>query len=514
MPKRRRSVEDAEEPSAKRFRPSDSPTSAHSGGILKLSDELLLRIASYLSVSELNTLQLVCHSVSGIATDWHLWKSHYYNSFVHPRASRIPGSSETRADYLDVSSSPRKWLNDGSLVKKGIETNWKRKYKLRHRWSKGSCEVREIEVAEQPSVPPQLVHLHDGVVYTVDAVGGLRAYSSKKGHQLLGSIQLEKTYTHDSPTCFTVDLTLEGNNHQVVVGFEGGSYIIFDFCRKTGLFAKAYSPQRLSSSMLAAVAFSSPYLIAMSAAQEIRLYKFSSRPDGQLVDSPRLLQTLSSHIVSPPYSLSIRPSSNHITATVAFSMRSYPTGWLVGIQEQRLSLEGELLSSRFATSQPPYTALLSSSFSAAAPGYSKPTSISYTHPYMLLSHADNTLTSYLVKSTPGILSIGPGNRLWGHTSAVAAANVGARGKAVSVTHRGDDLRIWELEGQSNRRIFSPDLSVRIRPETTFAASRCKDDLTENELSFVRGWVGFDEENVVVLKERTVGRQALVVYDFS
>jgi hypothetical protein len=30
----------------------------------------------------------------------------------------------------------------------------------------------------------------------------------------------------------------------------------------------------------------------------------------------------------------------------------------------------------------------------------------------------------------------------------------------------------------------------------------------------RGWIGFDEENVVVLKEQSQGRQALVVYDFT
>jgi hypothetical protein len=35
-----------------------------------------------------------------------------------------------------------------------------------------------------------------------------------------------------------------------------------------------------------------------------------------------------------------------------------------------------------------------------------------------------------------------------------------------------------------------------------------------ELSIVRGWVGFDEENVVVLREKNEGSQALVVYDFT
>jgi hypothetical protein len=36
----------------------------------------------------------------------------------------------------------------------------------------------------------------------------------------------------------------------------------------------------------------------------------------------------------------------------------------------------------------------------------------------------------------------------------------------------------------------------------------------DEMSIVRGWVGFDEENVVVLREESAGSQALIVYDFT
>ena len=78
--------------------------------------------------------------------------------------------------------------------------------------------------------------------------------------------------------------------------------------------------------------------------------------------------------------------------------------------------------------------------------HSKPTSLSYTHPYLLVAHPDNTLTLYLVTSTAQALSISAGSRLWGHTSSVSGAHVGGRGKAVSVSRRGDELRIWELEG--------------------------------------------------------------------
>ena len=36
----------------------------------------------------------------------------------------------------------------------------------------------------------------------------------------------------------------------------------------------------------------------------------------------------------------------------------------------------------------------------------------------------------------------------------------------------------------------------------------------DDSSVSRGWVGFDEQNVIVLREKSEGSQALVVYDFT
>jgi hypothetical protein len=101
------------------------------------------------------------------------------------------------------------------------------------------------------------------------------------------------------------------------------------------------------------------------------------------------------------------------------------------------------------------------------------------------------------------------------------------------------LRVWELEGgfasaAAKRRLTAGELSVQVRPEkrSTAEASQTGLDLVHNgspggipvsgdgsedascELTLTRGWIGFDEENVVVLKEQSQGRQALVVYDFT
>jgi len=274
----------------------------------------------------------------------------------------------------------------------------------------------------------------------------------------------------------------------------------------------------------------------MTATQLISLYKFTKQSEDDqhesVLDAPKLLYTLKSHSVLPPLVLGIRSTAKFIFATLAFSTQTFQAGWSVSVQEMRMTLEGTLLDSRMVTSTPDQPLLssslpsslrpsrasslfLGSSFSPAAPCFTKPTSISYSHPYLLLSHPDNTLTLYLLTSTPDALSISSGSRLWGHTSSVAGAHIGSRGKAVSVSRRGDEVRIWDLEGTTNRKVpESTTVSVKIQPgKRSFITSKFSTDSLE-DITAVRGWVGFDDENVVVLKERNLGSQALVVYDFT
>jgi hypothetical protein len=108
-----------------------------------------------------------------------------------------------------------------------------------------------------------------------------------------------------------------------------------------------------------------------------------------------------------------------------------------------------------------------------------------------------------------------------------------RGKAVSVSRLGDELRVWDLEGgmstsANKRRSRAGELSVRVQPAK---GSDLPSDPTDEEpwdeiglrhaldqgfddVTVSRGWVGFDENSVIVLKEKSEGSQALVVYDFT
>ncbi|GAB7340751.1 hypothetical protein MBLNU457_7128t1 [Dothideomycetes sp. NU457] len=536
--------------------------------ISHLSHEITLRVLSFLPVPDL----IVCHRVSrhfhALSADSQLWKALYYNRYVQPRAARLPGIRESGvpADSLYFSSKLSRWLDDEGLVRRGKDTNWKRQYKLRHNWSNGSCAVSEIPVSEQPSVPPILVQMNESTIFLADQSDGLRAWSIQGTRKLLATFDLTLIpgYDWSPPTSLAVD-TAAGNTdtRNVAIGFQNGSFSIVQLDLVRNTFARKYSHPASSNGMLGAIALSSPYLSTMTATQLLSFYKFDDLQEPSqgedILGPPRLLHSLHSNTVWPPFTLSIRPSTDSILVAIAYALPTYLSGWTVGIQEMRVCPDtGDLLSSRLASAiDQQYRSLMfpqsTTAQASAAPPFSyfgnveanqihsKPTSLSYTHPYLLVSHPDNTLTLYLVSSTNDTLAISPGNRLWGHTSSVSGAHVGGRGKAISVSSRGDELRVWELEGgftsaSAKRKLQAGGLSVQIRPDAARRSSSVHGHESKVEpgvakgsslglalkygksvsedTSMIRGWVGFDEENVVVLKEKTCGGQSLVVYDFA
>merc|ERR1712093_154 len=186
-------------------------------------------------------------------------------------------------------------------------------------------------------------------------------------------------------------------------------------------------------------------------------------PPSDQPDTPRLLASLKSHTSWPPLSLSIRTTPTTLIASIAYTLRTYTSGYTVGLQELHLSLTtGSVKFSRLTSALPQgFTSILAPSSSPSSASNSEnstspagtsrsetscPTSLSYSHPYILATHPDNALTLYLCTSTASTLSITSGTKLWGHTSSVSSAEITPRGKAVSVSTRGNELRGWELEG--------------------------------------------------------------------
>ncbi|KAJ4348684.1 uncharacterized protein N0V89_010062 [Didymosphaeria variabile] len=523
----------------------------------QLPTELLIRILGCVPVSSLLLCQRLSKKFKRLAVDSELWKAAYYKNFVLPRASRIPGIKDTNAtsDQLRYSSKLSKWLDDGHLIEDGRKTNWKQQYRLRHNWAQGQCAVSEIVVAESPPEPPLLVMMSHGTIFAADSISGLRAWSTAHERDLIASIDLSSsTGGPQLPTSMAIDTSdSSSGNERVVVGFDNGVFIVFELWENDRVFKVLFEHAPSTNGALSALAYSSPYLLTMTEDQLLSIYVFLDLANSNaLLAAPRLLYSLRSHTVWPPVSLSIRTAATSVTAAIAYALPTYLSGWTVGIQEMRLSLDGKLLESRLATaadqnhhtlsgqrsmsspsprSSSPFPSRSREPSLANMPSNSKPTSMSYSHPYLLVAHPDNTLSLYLVKSNASSLSIGPGTRLWGHTSSVSGAHVGMRGKAVSVSRLGNELRVWDLEGgmassANRKRSRNGELSVRVQPSKGLeASSDTSDEKHKNGLRFAleqrfddsaisRGWVGFDEQNVIVLREKGEGSQALVVYDFT
>ena len=451
-----------------------------------------------------------------------------------------------------------RWLGDDHLVKSGRATDWKKQYKLRHNWSKGNCSVSETEIAERPPISPILVQFYGGIIITVDSTAGLRAWQTEGDQKLIATITLsEKTDGPTSPTSLAIDTF--GNKLdelRIAVGFINGRFSIFRLLRKKENFTHLCTHAISSNGIISAIAYASPYILLMSGAQLLSFYQFSLENDNgnesSIQDPPVMLSSLNSYTAWPPVSLAIRSSPSGIFASIAYSMPTYLAGWSVGMQELRLTFDGNVLESRIASalshgftpsfevqsteplSRAPSSSRETEMFRIDTPS-SKPTSLSYTHPYLLSTHPDNTLMLYMVTSNANDLSISMGHRLWGHTSSISGAHVGDRGKAVSVSTHGNELRVWELEGgissnASKRRIATGEASVQVRPgEKTLDNNapesnntKCSDhphlglinSLGINEAAITNGWVDFDEEKVVVLRENDQGKQSLVVYDFT
>ena len=338
---------------------------------------------------------------------------------------------------------------------------------------------------------------------------------------------------YDGPTSMAIDAsTSTPGVTQLAIGFGDGGFSLYSLHKKEQVFLHQYTHPASSNGTLSAMAYSFPYLLTINQEPRLSLYaldedqSFDAEPS---LKPPRLLSSMRSHTARSPLSLSLRTSRSSIIASIAYAIPIYITKWSIGIQEIRLDREGSIVDSRMASAASKSSLWEKGALSITASEEllngmpvpsSMPTSLSYNHPYLLTGHPNNTLTLYVVTSTKDGLSISPGNILWGHTSSISGAHVGDRGKAVSVSSKGNELRVWELEGRglwhsARKRPPAEQSSVRVRPSMNGVGKAGPiQGLGDKFDETSKGWIAFDEEKVVLLKEKMHGAQAVVVYDFT
>lgn len=613
-----------------------------------LSDELLVRILSFLSLPHLLAVAPASRRLDRLAADSQLWKALYYGRFVLPRAMRIPGF---RADgrgaagghKLHYSGRRTLWADGrrgGVVVRESAaepqhdRVNWKRQYRLRHNWARGKCAVEELrigdETAEAHGRCKMLVKVVEGVAITADKASGLRAWDLRT-RGLLAHSSLrgsEKDGEEDpAPSCLAVDEgDLDDMAISVAAGFLDGSFGVWRLDIGLRQLVRQYRHEKSTGGELIGMALSYPYLLTATESVLVSLYTFqipsnavsgasdqheeshrrsvrqpgkgsqgifsdvtpaegndpirapggvehekeaTPRIKGNQLPAPYLLTSLRSHTSRPPLALSIRRTATTTIASIAYTF-STRRGWSIGLQDLHIKhasaelqsapeitttrlayttpIDAGFSSSQSHPSSPPATpprrqvqrpptpdptqsSLPRSSQSPSTPttinsrSEPGPTTLCYTHPYLLATLPDNTLVLHLCTSTASSLDVSPGLRLWGHTSGVAGAEITARGKAVSVCERGGEIRVWELEGRA-AGLRGGGRSIQIRPgqsppsgTTTMTTKEDGGGGAEGgEAGYGwderRNWVGFDDEMVIVLKERKCGSESLMVYDFT
>ncbi|KAL2173604.1 uncharacterized protein P884DRAFT_332696 [Thermothelomyces heterothallicus CBS 202.75] len=571
-----------------------------------LSDELLLRILSFLPRRHLLAVAPVSRRFYRLSSDSQLWKALYYARFVLPRAMRIPGfrggagdggsgsGSGHRLHYAGwgkgVSSRPG-LLGAGAGAGAGAETeqgeqqqqrsprvDWKRQYKIRHNWARGKCAVEELQLGRETGVAGaeggrrrMLVKIAEGIAVTADGTEGLRAWDLKNRKLIAqAAIGGDGGPSDDAvPSCIAVDEGEAGRGLlDVALGFSDGSFGVWRLSAESNRLERRYRHEKSSNGELVAMAFAYPYLLTATGTVLVSLYTFegpgatrgdkerskaaASRDGAGKLPPPYLLTSLDSHSSRPPLALSIRKAGSVTIASVAYTF-STRRGWSIGLQDLHihqptagLDSVPEIGATRIAYTPPvetdgvsysplsppatpqrgrpdlaasaPFTGPSGSESETPEPG---PTTLCYTHPYLLAALPDNTLILHMCTSNASSLSISDGIRLWGHTSGISDAEITARGKAVSVSTRGEEMRVWELEGRSTG---VSSRSVEIRPwqspgsgSAAGGLALCDDLRTGDparDWDEKRNWVGFDDEMVIVLKETKGARESLMVYDFT
>lgn len=483
-------------------------TRAHCDRLSPLSDELLLRILSFLTPQHLVAVAPVSRRFYRLASDSQLWKALYYARFILPRAMRIPGfrrdavagsagcGSGHRLHYTGRNTL---WVEGrrGGVVRPGrpgarvsasrpgrfcrVEVeegqekeaeeppsvDWKRQFKIRYNWSRGKCAVEELKLGrEGPRTlgeegrKKMLVKIAEGVAVTADRVEGLRAWNLKN-RRLVAQIAIgDDNGSHATPSCITVDESEARRGLlDVALGFSDGSFGIWRLSTKSNRLKRRYRHEKSSNGELMAVAFSYPYLLTATEAVLVSLYTFeapntsgreeiqemtASREDAEKLRAPYLLTSLDSHTSRPPLALSIRRAGMATIASVAYTF-STRRGWAIGLQDLHIQHPTadvecipEITATRIAYTppvemeglsysplSPPATpqrgrrvlaewepSIVSSETESKSPEPG-PTTLCYTHPYLLATLPDNTLVLHMCTSNASSLSISDGIRLWG-----------------------------------------------------------------------------------------------------
>ena len=132
------------------------------------------------------------------------------------------------------------------------------------------------------------------------------------------------------------------------------------------------------------------------------------------------------------------------------------------------------------------------------------------------------MMTFLVTSNDDRFEISSGRKLWGHTSNVSGAEVNNRGKAVSISSRGDEVRVWDLEAISKGDYTRTSTRIKAADTISIATTLVRQGSglgralqeVKREVELSRRWIGFDDQQIATLSQTEDHRQIMTLYDFT
>ena len=436
--KRRRLCTDVEGPPQSNKRPTKAKVH-----LLDFTDEVILRIFSFLDVRDLNCLETLSRRVQRLSNDDALWRTKFVDRWLRPRSGRhsLWRNQDAQSSLSLPNSTNRSFLPRTDSTQ---SIDWKRAYRIRNNWIQGRCKKVEIQHGKLSS-PTQLCAVQHGVVFTVDMTSGLTAWSRAGSLTSLHRHSFSATERKRTPTSIASS-TNSSKAFFLGVGFSDGSFEVFTYDLQTGF---ALTSRHLCSlKPVTSIAIVPGYVLTLHDGRLMSLYQLHNDSATSCPCQP--LTSLRAEKDIDPISISLRKAETHLIAGLAYPVARLGLGWSVGVQELQLRLP-DVFSDDSGTEGPArdvrtFETRTRTAFSAPLAMHPNimqcPSALSYSHPYLVATLSDNTMMAYLVRSTKYNLDILAGRRLWGHTSAISGVVVDSRGKAITVSTRGDDVRIW------------------------------------------------------------------------
>ncbi|KAI9266599.1 hypothetical protein BDA99DRAFT_536021 [Phascolomyces articulosus] len=482
-----------------------------------LSNELVLHIFSYLSASELAQCAKVNSSWYRLANDDLLWKLLFLRRFRYPLMVDMKEDPKLLQRWQERTTHNNDFNTNNNNIKRK-RSEWKIVYKTNHNWRLGNCRMTYVDVDEEDekmssitnksittNTTSSYVQFANDVLYIAYTTAPLiEVWKLKNSGQPTMLRQLETTApTTEKITCLKLDTSSSGT-HRLVAGYTGGGLSVWEItwnnsssnlndgssssnsmsCSATEV--AVYTPRTMRTDCIISIGISYPMIITCSSPcstttttgssgiytpTDMRLSAFcidiSSRTGQQ---AARLVYELRSYIHWNPMSIEIDPCNGEINrwrAMVCFGMPVGLNSYTVGIQEIIISKES-LISSRHCTAlneEDLFFAPSSSSSSdhtanTSITEYSQQpiTSISYSEPYLITAHANNTIKQYYVRFADNKLELIFAQTLYGHTSKVSALALDSSiGRLVSGDRFG--LKIWDFHFMNKDKVLHDDPSI-------------------------------------------------------